>query len=198
MTNSNKYDFSYTGFSLRPIETIKVAKYRLNSIDFDAVQEIGGGNSKTTKNFINDINKRLDNLTQVQLEMLIDSDLTSQKQILFLAVCKTHHFIRDFTIEVLREKVLLFDYDLTDWEYISFFRRKSDIHTYMEDLTNTSQKKIKQVTFKILEQAGLIDDIKTKSLQFQLLDDKLVKAIVQDNKELLKLFFWSDLDIKNI
>ena len=68
----------------------------------------------------------------------------------------------------------------------------------MEDLTETSYNKIKQVTFKILEQAGLIDNVKTKNIQPQILDEKTIRTILSDDPAWLKIFLFSDMDISNM
>lgn len=198
MMVSKKYDLSFTGLSLRHIEMSKVAAAKREGHDFNAIHDIGGGKLSTTKKFLNEINKRLEPLTGKQLDLLIDGDLQSQKQIAFLAICKAHSFIRDFVVEVLREKFLVFDYQLSEGEYISFLRRKEDLYPEMEELTETTKKKVKQVTFKMLEQAGLIDDVKSKMIQVQLLDDVLIEAIASDDPNWLKVFLMSDTDIANV
>ena len=100
-------------------------------------------------------------------------------------------------VEVLREKLLVFDYQITEGDYISFYRRKSELHPEIEKLTEITQNKIKQVTFKILEQAGIIDNVKNKMIQPQLLDSNVINTIASDNKQWLKVFFMSDMDIEN-
>jgi hypothetical protein len=67
----------------------------------------------------------------------------------------------------------------------------------MEKLTDLTQKKIKQVTFLILEQVGIIDNIRSKNIQPQLLDNNVIMAIVNDSPDWLKVFFYSDMDIEN-
>jgi len=198
MTNNYKYNFSYTGFSLRLAETIKVAIARIENADLDAVLEIGGGKTATTKKFLNEINKRLSQLNTIQLDLLIDGDLTTQKQIAFLAVCKAHYFIRDFVVEVIREKTLLFDYNLSEGDYITFFRNKTELHPEMDNYTENTIQKIRNVSFRILEEAGIIDDVKNKAIQPQLMDQKTRTAIATDNPNYLKLFLMSDLDILNL
>ena len=199
MTDSGlTYNFSYTGFSLRVAETRLVAEAKLSGRDFDAVKEIAGGKTSTGKKFLNEINKRLETLTKPQLELLANGTRTQQKQIAFLGMSKVHLFLRDLVFEVLREKMLVFDNILTEGEYISFIRRKADLHPEIEEMTETSQKKIKQVTFRILEEAGLIDNSQTKIIQPQILDSETIHAIVSEDKNWLRLFFWSDADIKNM
>lgn len=197
MIKIEKYNFSFTALSLKVNEMVKVAKtlnegLLMNETDF------GNGKQKTGHRKLIEIEKRLNNLTEKELHLLISGDFMIQKQMAFLSVCKSQKFIRDFVVEVLREKFLVFDYQITEGNYISFYRRKLELHPEMEKLTEITEYKIRQVTFKILEQAGIIDNIKTKIIQPQVLDYEVIKTIVADNKEWLKIFFMSDMDLKNI
>jgi len=176
-------------------ETLKVVNARVNKTDWDPVAEIGHGKTSTAKKFLNEINKRLDLLTPAELELLYKGERIVQKQLAFLSICKVHWFIRDFTVEVLREKFLVFDYQITDGEYLSFFRSKAEVHSEMENLTETSEKKIMQVTFKILEQAEIIDHSQRRNIQPQFLDSKTIQIIAADHPDWLKIFLMSDSDI---
>ena len=195
MSGTEKYDFSFTASSLRLSEMVLVAKHHLDGTKVDFVNELGKGKSATGKRMYAEFSKRVDSLTKEELELLVLDDLTVKKQIGYLAVCKTHPFIRDFVVEVLREKVLMYDYEISEGDYISFYRSKSETHREMEKLTEVTQRKIRQVLFKILEQAGIIDSVKSRQIQPQILDERIIKAIVNDNKEWLKIFFLSDYDI---
>ncbi len=195
--NKNKYNFSYTGFSLRIPEMLKMAESLYYDESFDHIEELGGGKEATAKKFRNEINKRLKLLTNEQLELFVKGGFTSQTQIGFLSICKAHGFIRDFMIEIIREKYLLFDNILTNGDYISFFRTKLENHSEMVKLKDKSTQKIQQVTFKILEQAGIINNINDKMIQPQLLEEDVIKLIVNENSNWLKIFMVSDLDINN-
>ncbi len=197
-TEIKKYEFSFTASSLRLNEMILVANSIIDKRDVDYVNELGGGKAATGKRMFAEFNKRLVELSDVQIALLAKDDLTTQKQIAFLSVCKTYGFIRDFVVEVLREKILVFDNEITEGEYISFFRRKTELHPEMDELTEITQKKIRQVTFKILEQAGIIDNIKTKIIQPQLLDGSVIDAIVSDDPNWLNVFLMSDIDMANL
>jgi hypothetical protein len=67
---------------------------------------------------------RLQTLSTEQLELLVESSIQEQKQILWYAVCKRYAFIREFANEVLHEKFLRFDYTLTDLDYDAFLTAK--------------------------------------------------------------------------
>ncbi|RZJ34501.1 MAG: DUF1819 family protein [Flavobacterium sp.] len=198
MVRTEKYDFSFTASSLRLNQMILVAKSIAENKEIDFVNDLGGGKSSTGKRMLSELKKRIAYMTPTELELLLVGDLVTQKQLGFVMVCKSYGFIRDFVIEVLREKLLVFDYQITDGDYITFFRRKYDLHEEMESLTELTKKKIKQVTFKILEQGGLIDNIKSRIIQPQIVDVELMKSIAQDNSYWLKTLLVSDFDIERI
>jgi hypothetical protein len=198
MIESEKYGFSFTASSLRLNEMILVASAIAENRKLDYINELGGGKSTTGKRMLVEFERRISNLTPRQADILINGDFLSQKQIAFLCVCKTYLFIRDFVVEVLREKILVFDYQITEGDYISFYRRKLDLHPEMDKITELTEKKIKQVTFKILEQAGIIDSIKSKVIQPQIIDKKVMDAIALENPNWLKVLFMSDMDITAI
>ena len=192
-----RYDFSFTAASLRRNDMILVAKDRVYNRKTDLALLIGAGKSATGKRILSECNKRVDKLSPAQLRLLLHGDLITQNQMAFLAVCKCHPFIRDFVVEIAREKLLVFDYQLSEGEYLSFFRRKEEEQPQMVNLSELTQNKVRQVTFKILEQAGIIDGVKTKVIQPQILDSEVCKAIVSDDAEWLKVFLMSDMDMLN-
>ena len=150
-----------------------------------------------TEREFSELKLRIESLTDNQLDILAYGDLVSKKQIALLSICKSYAFIRDFMVEVLRNRVLVFDFQLTEGAYFTFFRRKSEEHPELEEVTETTTKKIRQVTFKILEQAGMIDSVRSKKIIPQILDAKVINAIVEDDPEWLKIFLLSDIEISN-
>lgn len=197
MIDKQKYTFGFTAASLRLNQFVLVAQLNREGKTIDHVRLLGAGKSATGKRMISEYNKRLSNLTLEQTDILIDGILPSQKHIAFLAVCKTNAFIRDFTVEVVREKLLLFDYELSEGDFITFLRTKSEIHPELEEISEKTRHKIRQVTFKILEQAGIIDSVKNKNILSQLVEKDVLRVIANDNKEWLKVLLLSDIDINN-
>ena len=197
MTETKKYNFSFTGFSLRENEMLKVAEAISKDLPVEMV-DFGDGNRNTGQRRLVAIKRRLEQFSEQQFQLFLFGDLNIRKQLAFLSVCKAHAFIREFVVEVLREKILVYDYEISEGDYISFYRRKFEFHPEMEMLTEQTEYKIRQVTFKILEQAGIINDIKERILQPQLLNPEIVQVIVNDNKKWLKVFMLSDEVINNI
>ena len=188
-----KYEFSLTASSLRVNEMILFATKYIN----EGLLEFKSDKGTTNKRMVSEFKKRIDNLTVNQQELLLNSNFSNQKQLAFLSACKTYSLLRDFVIEVVREKFLIMDYNLTETDYISFIRRKEINHDELANLTVQTQAKVKQVIFKILEQAGIIDNVRDKEIQLQILGGSTKKSIIEDNPEWLKVFLLSDMDIQN-
>lgn len=188
-----KYEFSLTASSLRVNEMILFATKYIN----EGLLEFKSDKGTTNKRMVSEFKKRIDNLTVNKQELLLNSNFSNQKQLAFLSACKTYSLLRDFVIEVVREKYLIMDFNLSDTDYISFIRRKEINHDELANLTDQTQAKVKQVIFKILEQAGIIDNVRDKEIQLQLLGESTKKSIIEDNPEWLKVFLLSDMDIQN-
>jgi hypothetical protein len=105
-----------------------------------------------------EIVQRLKTLSNEQLELLVEGSPTEQKYLLWLAVCKTYEFIKEFAIEVLREKYLSGSLTLTNLDYDAFFNRKADWSDELEQITESTRKKIKQVMLLTIRQAGLLSE----------------------------------------
>ena len=115
-----KYEFSLTASSLRVNEMILFATKYIN----EGLLEFKSDKGTTNKRMVSEFKKRIDNLTVNQQELLLNSNFSNQKQLAFLSACKTYSLLRDFVIEVVREKYLIMDFNLSDTDYISFIRRK--------------------------------------------------------------------------
>ncbi len=202
MNKKNKYILSFTAASLRLSEMVKVAKHKIEndvsdlSVVRDAGVVFGSVKSRTSDREFREIKHRLEKLTPNQLEILANSDLISQKHIAFLGVCKHYNFICDFTVEVVRDKALVFDYQINESDYNSFINSKTQLHPELEEYSESTLKKAKQVMFLILEQAGIINNISDKMIQPQILQHDVIKSIVNDDPMWLKLFLMPDNDIK--
>lgn len=198
MVSEKKYRFSFTASSLRTRAFVSVVNHLESENDEDIELALGTGKRSTGKRMYVEMQKWSECLTSLQKQALLNGNFKTQNEIAFVAACKYYRFIRDFVIEVVREKSLVYDYEITLGEYLSFFRRKAEEHQEMYELSEVTQYKVQQVTFKILEQAGLIDSIKTKMIQPQMIEPETKEAILQDNAELFKIFLYSDFDIQNM
>ena len=204
MQKDSKYILSFTAASLRLNEMVKVAQaaQENGSSDLNMVKEsgvvFGSVKNRTTDREFREVRKRLETLTPDQINIMIHGNFISQKQIAFLSVCKHYAFIRDFTIEVIRDKVLVFNFQLHESDYNSFINSKISFHPELEAFSESTRKKAKQVMFRILEQAGIINNSIEKIIQPQILQQDVIRTIVTDDPAWLKIFMMPDRDIKQL
>jgi hypothetical protein len=197
------YKLSFTSASLLTNDSLKVAKIYHQQKKWSATKAIilkenilQRKKEGTIIREFQEIRHRLSVLTDTQMELLLNSNIETQKLILFLSVCKYYRFIREFVVEVLRHKIILFNYQIYDSDYEKFISQKSDTSLKLSSISEKTKEKIKRVLFTILWQAGIINTVKEKILQQPFLTPNLIEAVVKDNPEYLKVLLISDKDIK--
>lgn len=198
-----RYQLSFTTGSILLNDTVKTATIYLQLQDWLAVKnEILKENSLQKKKVATrvrqsrEIIKRLRNLSQKQLDLLSNSDPDTSKLIILLAIAKTYRLIYEFIDEVVRAKWLLFDYILLESDYERFVQAKSELHPELENLTDTSKAKIKQVIFRTLAEAGLLDSVKSKRIIQPYVSETLVEVVAKYDPVYLKVLLLTDTDIE--
>ena len=115
MTNNNKYTFSFTGASALITETLVIAEEYNRLKDWKTVQKSLLDNNLmnkvkevTFKREFSGIKKRISNLKQDQIHCLIQGSIDDTKAMILLSLVKTYSFLKNFIVEVLLNKYLLF------------------------------------------------------------------------------------------
>jgi len=198
----SSYILSYTSTSLSSYEAEIVAslyqelqdwsEVRKRVVDDNALQK---DTLATRKRKFGEIRKRLETLTLEQLSFYDKATSTDIKFLTLLSCYKLYQFIYDFSSEVVRNKLLLFDFQILNSDYESFYDTKRVAYDNLNTISEMTQKKLKQVMFKIFEQAGLIDSVKTKNIQKPYMSEELIRLIVQDDPKYLTAFLYSDNEI---
>jgi hypothetical protein len=114
----------------------------------------------TSKRMYFEIKKRLELLTNEQLNLLVSGSPDESKAMVLLSLLKAYSFFKDFVIEVIRAKYLLYNNNIVSSDYTSFFNAKAITHNELNTITEKTTNKVKQVLFKMLEQVGLINSAK--------------------------------------
>ena len=202
MIKTDKYNFSFTAATLRIFNFMRLVNAVDGTTDVVSISDIdqekilSKGNKGSSQREMQELLKRFNALTPLQKNLLLTEGAEERRQIAFVGLCKTNSFIRDFVIEVLREKVLVFDFKLEDGDLNTFINRKRELHPELDDFAESTLKKAKQHIFKILEEAGLLDNITDRNIQQQWLSNNVAQAIIKDNPEYLKFFLQGDKDIQ--
>ena len=111
---------------------------------------------KTLKRLCSEIISRLKTLSRDELRLLREADRQEQGYLLWIAICRRYMFVRDFAVEVLRERHLNLKEDLTYEDFDSFFNRKSEWHAELDQIQQRTKIKVRQVLFRMLRDANLL------------------------------------------
>ncbi len=148
----------------------------------------------SAKRRIREICSRLELLTEEQLQLLISGTRQEQQYLLWIAVCKYYSFIRDFMIEIVREKFLRMDLHLQSQEYEIFFENKAEWHEELESLKDSTKAKLRQVLFKTMREAEIIT--REGMIIPCMFTEPLAQVVAADNPSWLSMLPVSDMDIK--
>lgn len=205
MNQNTKYNFSLTGASALIAETIIIAEEYDSLKDWKSVERslmksnsLNKVKQATFKREFSEIKKRLSLLTENQLQLLVQGSLDDAKAIILLSLVKAYSFLKDFIVEVIRNKYLLFDTVISEIDYIKFVNTKILSHNELNTITEVTAKKVKQVIFKLLEQVSLITQAKNGSILKPILNSKVIDVIVDDDPALLNVFLYSNEEIKSL
>lgn len=137
-----------------------------------------------TENRIRDIAATISTRLQVLdielLNILVDGNLETSKQVALYAILKTDRLFFEFMLEVFRGKYLLRDYTIFNKDYSLFFQRKAEQSPIVAAWKDYTYYKLKQVYNRILFEAGFIRRSRgkveiTRPLMVQDLKDHLKK-----------------------
>jgi len=200
-----RYSFSFTAASALIAETLVIGEEYERLRDWQLVKD-----SVINKNLLNkikeatirreftEIKKRIMLLTSEQFNLLISGSSDDARAMILIGLVKTYSFLKDFIIEVLRNKYLVFDRILFETDYIKFFNSKVLSHLELEALTESTIKKIKQVIFRILEQVSLLIFNGNRIILKPILSSRAIQVIVADDPFYLNCFLFSNDEIRTL
>jgi hypothetical protein len=195
---TQKYKLSFTAASLSLSESIRIAEVYLGCMDWEITKETVTDNnllqSRTNARNIrtyNELAQRLQTLSVEQLELLTDGNLEEQKYLLWFSICNLYLFIYEFANEVIREKYLSMDFELTELDYDAYFNRKADWHDELDSIKKTTKDKLKQVVFRMLREVKITSD--ENMITQSMLSDRL-KEVLSPNAPLSYQIFPLNLN----
>ena len=150
--------------------------------------------SSTAKRVLKEITSRLKTLTEQELLLLRNGSSSEQKYLLWLSICRRYSFIRDFAVEVIRERFLTLKYDLPIEEFESFYNAKEQWHKELEKITDSSRYKQRTVVYKMLREADIIDS--NRFILPAILSNDLISVISKHNPDDLMIFPILDIDLQ--
>ena len=106
---------------------------------------------------LREIFDRIGHLTEAERCYLLESaDRLEQQALMWLAVCRTYRFVREFTVEVIVERYQSWRFDLGHEVFDRFLAEKADIDQSLAELSLSTCAKLRQVLFRILRECELL------------------------------------------
>lgn len=200
MEQKAAYKLSVVAGGLFYREAIKLLELYLEIHDWPQVREkalseniLRARTQSSVVRTTREILQRLQVLTEEQLHLLAEGSRQEQNQILWLAVCKQYPFVREFAVEVVREKYLHFDLQISYLDFDRFFNAKAEWNESLEQITELTRKKLRQVLFRIMTEAEIISQ--AGMILPMLISPRVAKTIVNDDTTYFTVFPLADADI---
>lgn len=183
------YNLSFTASSLRQQDTLKLASLYLQYKDWDVVRDEAIKNNmlqqRTTssaKRICQELVLRLKHLSEEEIRYLVNCPESEKAILLWVSVCRHYPFIHDFAVEVLREHLINLNHQIDYSDFDVFFSTKLGLHDELDTITVSTHRKIRQVLFRMLREAGLLSH------------DNTINAILP-NPSTVNLLERSDLEV---
>lgn len=201
LMDEKKYVMSFTAGALLYQESLAVVEVFEELGDWDAVRERVMGDNllqmrtlSASKRVFREVATRLEQLTPAELELLRIGPREEQGHLLWLAICKRYRFIYEFAVEVVREKFIRLDFDLSYDAYDIFFNNKAEWHPEVEGVAESTRKKLRQVLFRMMREANLLTS--DNQILPAMLTPREIEAIAADSPCYLLGFPTSPAEIQ--
>lgn len=114
--------------------------------------------ASTAKRWSLELVNRLETMAEDELELLADATSDELEQLMWVATCRQYAIIAEFAEEVLRERFLLMQLELTPEHFDAFANEKALWHRELAEISSTTYQKLRSNLFKMLREGGLITD----------------------------------------
>jgi hypothetical protein len=113
--------------------------------------------AESNRRTLREISNRLLTLTDAERGLLIEqTDHADRQALLWLATCRAYRFVREFAVEVIRERYLSYQYDLPPESFDILLDAKAEWDEHLASLTLSTRLKLRQVLFRIIREAGIL------------------------------------------
>ncbi|PJI93571.1 DUF1819 family protein [Luteimicrobium subarcticum] len=102
--------------------------------------------------------QRLEELSESEVNLLADAISDERAHLLWAAACRRYDLLGEFAEEVLRDRFLLLAPEIHAEDFEVFLRGKEPWHIELDDLTESTRRKLRTNTFLMMREAGFLTD----------------------------------------
>ena len=140
----------------------------------------------TLKKRYGEVSRRLQRLSDFEIELLAENNALYTKQLVWLSICRHYSLIKDFALEVIIPQYESARFLIALEDFDAFYNRKAEWHQNLDGASKLTKGKVRQVLFLMLKECNLIDN--NNEIQYQQLDERLEHVISEKSTEDLCLF----------
>lgn len=144
-------------------ETKIIAQYLLDGISSEELKRKNIEENlikyKSTKSIVrvnSPIFRRLNVMDREMLDEFVHTDIETSKYILLYTIMKTDKLVRDFVIEVYKDKLYMRKEYIEKFDIDNWYEEKCILSKTLRERTESTSAKLKQVIMKILQDSGLV------------------------------------------
>lgn len=190
---TDRYALSFTSGTLLAGEAAVVAPIYLRERDWKATRALaqaenllGTRVARSNTRTLGALVPRLQLLSDDELQIVADGTSTERGHLMWTAACRKYALIGEFAEEVLRERFLTLAGTVSYEEYDSFYRAKAMWHDELDEVTDLSYQKLRQVLFKMMVEAGLLT--KQGNIEAALLSSRVAECLDQRTPSDIRFF----------
>lgn len=135
-------------------ENLRKRNMNENLIKYNSLKSIARVNAP--------IFRRLKIMNQEMLEEFVYSDIENSKYILLYAIMKTDALVRDFVLEVYKNKLMMKKEYIEKFDIDNWYEEKCILSESLREKSESTITKLKQVIMKIMQDSGLVIKEKAK------------------------------------
>ena len=159
-----KYRFSFTAVGLASVATQEVAALFRESGSWDAVYKrvvrentLGCRTESALKRIGSELVHRLGALSSEEVDRFVENRLGERNLFAWLAICRYYEMIGDFAVEALHEAYVSGQKTFTHTDYARFVNAKLSLHPELDQVSDQTFAKMRQIIFKMMTEAGFLD-----------------------------------------
>jgi hypothetical protein len=143
--------------------------------------------SSSNRRSLREISNRLLTLTAEERSYFLEeADRSDQQALLWIATCRAYRFVREFAVEVVRERYLSYQLDLPLESFDILLAAKAEWDEGLAGLSRSTQLKLRQIMFRMMREAGIISE--DRRIQTAILSTYLKNIIEEHNPGELAVF----------
>ena len=179
------YSAKLTGEPFLYNETKIIAQYLLEGYKPEELKRKNIEENLIKHNKVNSVKRvnspifrRLKIMDNEMLEEFVKSDVENSKYILLYTIMKSDKLVRDFIIEVYKDKLYMRKDYIEKFEIDNWYEEKCILSDTLKYKSETTSAKLKQVIMKILQDSGLVIKEKDRfKIERPLLKEKYISML---------------------